>query len=122
VPAAEHTTAVSAVPSLQLWLPSHPARLLRARERIRDHLSTCYVDHGKLGEIVTCIDGLVVARRHSVLFGERRLLDLLPDLEARDPEPLVRALREAIVSFAGELNDDLRLLAVRRTGQGTEFQ
>jgi len=200
VPAAERTTTVSVPPSLQLRLPPDYARLLRARERIRDRLSTCRADHGKLGAMETCIEktrtnaiahsgsaddielGLrfdgetltATIRDHGRGFGissfdptgdpcpnldhgrDLFMIGVLHDdlrphtydgpveeiregflamgwehqitfmgrsvIEFHDVEPLAQSLREAIVSFAGELKDDLQLLAVRRTGQGTEFQ
>jgi len=62
--------------------------------------------------IVLYTDGLIEARRDGELFGEQRLLEAAGALDGGDPQRLAEALRDAAVAFAGELRDDLQILAV----------
>ena len=65
--------------------------------------------------LVLYTDGLTEARRNGELFGDERLLELFRGDAQRDPETLVRRARDAALEFAGELTDDLQILALRRT-------
>jgi sigma-B regulation protein RsbU (phosphoserine phosphatase) len=65
--------------------------------------------------LVLYTDGLTEARHSGGLFGEKRLLGVLGGAQNRDPEHLIECLREAVVSYAGELKDDLQIMALRRT-------
>ena len=60
-------------------------------------------------------DGVTEARRGRGLFGEARLLEVLAAALDQRPATLVEYLREAVLSYAGELRDDLQVLAVRRS-------
>jgi two-component system, chemotaxis family, CheB/CheR fusion protein len=63
--------------------------------------------------LVLYTDGLTEARRDGELFGEERLVDVLCGDGPRDPHALVQRARDAVVAFAGELKDDLQILAIR---------
>jgi serine phosphatase RsbU (regulator of sigma subunit) len=65
--------------------------------------------------LVLCTDGASEARRHGELFGERRIIDTLCSATDRRPSALVARLRDAVSAFAGELQDDLQILALRRS-------
>lgn len=60
-------------------------------------------------------DGLTEARREGRLFGEARLLEVLTGNHDLAPEELVAHLRDAVLAYAGTLQDDLEILAVRRS-------
>ena len=60
-------------------------------------------------------DGLTEARHDGDLFGEKRLLEVLGNVTDRHPSRLVGALQKAVLAHAGELRDDLQILAIRRT-------
>jgi hypothetical protein len=64
--------------------------------------------------LVLYTDGATEARRHGELFGEQRLIGALCSATDRRPSALVKRLRDAVGSFAGELRDDLQILALRR--------
>ena len=54
------------LPTLTFSLPLEPARLLRARERIRDYLHTHAVDPGTIDDVVLAIEeAMTNAVRHS---------------------------------------------------------
>ena len=65
--------------------------------------------------LVLYTDGLTEARYNGDLFGERRLLEVLGNATDRNPSRLVGALQKAVLAHAGELRDDLQILAIRRT-------
>ena len=65
--------------------------------------------------LVLYTDGVTEARRGGELFGEKRLLEVLGGAQDRDPQQLVERLRAAVIDYAGELRDDLQILALRRT-------
>jgi PAS domain S-box-containing protein len=65
--------------------------------------------------LVLYTDGVTEARRNGDLFGERRLLEALSVAPAREPQQIVEHVRDAVVSYAAELRDDVQLLALRRT-------
>ena len=65
--------------------------------------------------LVLYTDGLTEARRHGKVFGEKRLLEVLGAAHDEDPHELVRRLKDAVVTYAGELKDDLQILVLRRT-------
>jgi PAS domain S-box-containing protein len=67
--------------------------------------------------LVLYTDGLTEARRDGELFGERRLLATLNGTSSREPQELIDGLREAAVTFAGELRDDLQILVLWRAQQ-----
>ena len=62
-------------------------------------------------------DGLTEARRDGELFGERRLLEAVAGARSRRPELLVRNLRDTVTAYAGELRDDLLILALCRSAK-----
>jgi serine phosphatase RsbU (regulator of sigma subunit) len=64
--------------------------------------------------LVFYTDGVVEARREGDLFGEERLLEVLGSAPDRTPARLVERLRDAVMAHAGELKDDLEILALRR--------
>jgi sigma-B regulation protein RsbU (phosphoserine phosphatase) len=74
------------------------------------HLSLAHGD-----TLVLYTDGLTEAHRDRELFGEERLAEVLCGAERRNPQRLVETALEAVVSFAGELKDDVQILAVRLT-------
>jgi serine phosphatase RsbU (regulator of sigma subunit) len=63
-------------------------------------------------------DGLTEARRHAELFGEQRLLETLGAASDLAPPALVEQLRDTVLGYAGTLQDDLEILALRRQAQG----
>jgi serine phosphatase RsbU (regulator of sigma subunit)/anti-sigma regulatory factor (Ser/Thr protein kinase) len=63
--------------------------------------------------LVLYTDGLTEARRDRELFGEARLLDLLRPMADQRPGKLVERLSESVERWAGELRDDLQVLAVK---------
>lgn len=68
----------------------------------------------KVGEgLVLYTDGVTEARRHGELYGEDRLLACLDRLDGLHPQGLADALRDDASAFAGELKDDLQILAFR---------
>ena len=64
--------------------------------------------------IVLYTDGLTEARRDGQLFGEQRLLEVLSAAADRNPQRLIESLHDAVVSYAGELKDDMQILVLRR--------
>ena len=64
--------------------------------------------------LVLYTDGVTEARRHGELFGEERLCETLRKLGPQHPHQLVQGLQNAAISFAGELRDDMQILAARR--------
>jgi anti-sigma regulatory factor (Ser/Thr protein kinase) len=67
-------------------------------------------------------DGVIEARRGSVLFGEARLRRLLSRVARLEPRQLMHALEEELRSFhAGEVQrDDIAVIAVKPAGQTVE--
>jgi sigma-B regulation protein RsbU (phosphoserine phosphatase) len=69
----------------------------------------------KLSEVlVLYTDGLTEARREGQLFGEQRLLETLGAASGLAPQVLVEELRDTVLGYAGTLQDDLEILALRR--------
>jgi serine phosphatase RsbU (regulator of sigma subunit) len=67
--------------------------------------------------LVAATDGLWEARRDHVQFGDARLTVLLAEVgRLLDPDALVRRLRDEAELWAGELHDDLVILAIRVQG------
>ena len=64
--------------------------------------------------LVLYTDGATEARRGSELFGEQRLIHAVCSATDSSPSALVKQLRDAVNSFAGELRDDMQILALRR--------
>ena len=61
-------------------------------------------------------DGLIEARRDGVLFGDRRLLEILAEHARRlAPDELVAMVRREVESWTPDLDDDLVVLALRPT-------
>jgi len=58
-------------------------------------------------------DGVTEARRDGELFGEERLVEVLCGAQDRHPQVLVDRLHDAVTAHAGELTDDLQILALR---------
>jgi hypothetical protein len=65
--------------------------------------------------LVLYSDGVIEARRNGELFGEERLVKVLCEVADRPAQVLVEHLRDKVIAFAGELQDDVQILAVRRT-------
>lgn len=65
--------------------------------------------------LVLYTDGLTEARHDGELFGEARLLAALAGVPRREPQALADRLHAAVLSWAGELKDDLEILVLRRT-------
>lgn len=65
--------------------------------------------------LVLYTDGLTEARRRGELFGERRVLDVVRAAPTAEPAELIERLRDAVVAWASELQDDLQILVLRRT-------
>ena len=63
--------------------------------------------------LVLYTDGVTEARRDGELFGEERLIATVRRLRHAHPKTLAEGLLEAATSFAGELKDDLLVLALR---------
>jgi PAS domain S-box-containing protein len=59
-------------------------------------------------------DGVVEARRDGDLFGDARLEETLRAARGLDAVDVVEALETAVLDFAGSLNDDVAVLALRR--------
>ena len=67
--------------------------------------------------LVLYTDGVTEARRAGELFGEDRLLAAVSSLRDNGPQEVAEGLREAVIAYAGRLNDDLEVLALRLTPQ-----
>jgi phosphoserine phosphatase RsbU/P len=65
--------------------------------------------------LVIYSDGVTEARRDGEFFGEQRVVDALCSATDRRAQALVHRLRNGVISFAGELQDDVQILALRRT-------
>ena len=63
--------------------------------------------------LVLYTDGVTEARRGDELFGEERLMATVCRLRHAPPQALAEGVLEAAVGFAGELKDDLLVLALR---------
>ena len=63
--------------------------------------------------LVLYTDGVVEAHRGTELFGEERLIAVLGGIPKPVPRLLVEHLRSAVLEFAGELKDDLQVVALR---------
>ncbi len=70
------------------------------------------------GDLMLCYtDGLTEARRGHEEFGEQRLMKTLSQFATLGPEALVKSLEADVTAYAGELSDDLAMLAIRREGR-----
>lgn len=58
-------------------------------------------------------DGLVEARRDGELFGQRRLLETIADDPGASPQLMVEEAAAAAQAFAGRLQDDVQVLALK---------
>ena len=65
--------------------------------------------------LVLYTDGVTEARRGGELLGEQRLLRLLEEAGTTEPQALVDHLARAVADYAGVLQDDVQILALRRT-------
>jgi anti-sigma regulatory factor (Ser/Thr protein kinase)/GAF domain-containing protein len=65
--------------------------------------------------LVLYTDGVTEARRAGELLGEQRLLRLLEEAGTTEPQALVDHLARAVADYAGVLQDDVQILALRRT-------
>jgi PAS domain-containing protein len=65
--------------------------------------------------LVFYTDGVTEARRNGELFDEPRLLEVLSRGESREPRDLVDRLKQALLRYAGELKDDVQILALQWT-------
>jgi PAS domain S-box-containing protein len=63
--------------------------------------------------LVLYTDGVTEARRGGELFDERRLIATIARLRHESPQAVAEGVMEAAASFAGELKDDLLVLALR---------
>jgi two-component system, chemotaxis family, CheB/CheR fusion protein len=77
-----------------------------------DYTSEC-ISMARGDVLVLYTDGVVEARRGGETFGEERLLHVLGNDGQREPRVLVQRARDAVVGFAGQLSDDLQILALR---------
>ena len=59
-------------------------------------------------------DGVTEARRGGELFGDDRLEDVLGRARGSDAVGVVRAVEHEVLDFAGDLDDDVAVLAIRR--------
>jgi len=81
--------------------------------------SDAWLHNGELLFLYT--DGVTEARRRQELFGEERLFDLLADIGATEPEPLVDGVLHAVTEFTGgQLSDDVAILSLRRLAAAEE--
>jgi GAF domain-containing protein len=78
------------------------------------HYEACD-DRFEVGDVLfAATDGLVEARRDGVLFGDRRLREMLVEHGRRlRPDDLVAAIRREVEAWTPQLDDDLVLLALR---------
>lgn len=65
--------------------------------------------------LVLYTDGVTEARRDGEFFGEKRLLKILGMAQDKKPQHLIERVQNAVIAYAGELGDDLEILALRRT-------
>jgi PAS domain S-box-containing protein len=63
--------------------------------------------------LVLYTDGVTEARRDGELFGEERLADVVSSLRGRSAQELADGVRDAALTFAGRLSDDLQVVALR---------
>ena len=63
--------------------------------------------------LVLYSDGVTEARRDGELFGERRLIETVCSRRGHSPQELAESVRDAAVGFAGQLKDDLQIVALR---------
>ena len=91
-----------------------PGRLLGPFPEWRGASSTVLLEPGDL--LLCYTDGLTEARRNGQQFGERRLMDALSQYATLGVEALIKSVEAEVIAFAGELSDDLAMLAFRRGG------
>lgn len=91
-----------------------PGRLLGPFPEWRGTASTVLLQPGDL--MLCYTDGLTEARRNGEQFGERRLMDALAQFATLGVEALIKSVEAEVIAFAGELSDDLAMLAFRRDG------
>lgn len=91
-----------------------PGRLLGPFPEWRGTTSTVELHHGDL--LLCYTDGLTEARRNREQFGERRVMDALRQFATLGVEALIKSLESEVTAFAGELSDDLAMLAFRLDG------
>ena len=59
-------------------------------------------------------DGVTEARRGDEQFGEDRVVAVLSETRGRSAAEVVRTLESAVIEFAGSIDDDVAILALRR--------
>ena len=67
--------------------------------------------------LVAYTDGVSEARRGRSMFGEQGVLAVVRECAGEPPTEIVRRLRDAALAFAGELHDDLQIVALRFEGR-----
>lgn len=70
--------------------------------------------------LVLYTDGLTEARSNGKLFGEDRLVEAFAAVRDASPQVLIEHLRDAVLRYAGELKDDLEIVALRRAEEASE--
>ena len=63
--------------------------------------------------LVFYTDGVTEARRDGELLGEQRLVEIVSRLRGRSAQEVAEAVRTAALEFAGRLQDDLEVVALR---------
>jgi PAS domain S-box-containing protein len=63
--------------------------------------------------LVLYTDGVTEARRDGELLGEQRLLEIVSGLRGRSAQEVAEDVRDAALAFAGQLRDDLQVVALR---------
>ena len=115
-------TLLTWVKSGEIAIPEIQRPFVWEATKVRNLLDSLYqgrefeLDTG--ATLLLYTDGLTEARREGVLFGEQRLLDTVGAVSDRTPTELVEQLRDTVLGYAGTLQDDLEILAVRRQAQG----
>jgi serine phosphatase RsbU (regulator of sigma subunit) len=68
--------------------------------------------------LVFYTDGVTEASRDGELFGEERLLETVAGLRGRSAQEVAQAVRDAALSFAGALRDDLEVVTLSLAPSG----
>jgi len=58
-------------------------------------------------------DGVTEATKDGQLFGERRLIEAVEQLRGRPVQTVAEGVRDAATAYAGQLRDDLEVIALR---------
>jgi PAS domain S-box-containing protein len=107
---AGHPPAVHSGPSVCTFLDASPGVLLGsfAFDYLDGHVTLAPGD-----SLVFYTDGVTEARRGDDFFGDSRLVATIAQRRDEAPQALAEGVLAAAMSFAGELRDDLLVLAVR---------